>query len=197
VPATYIERYLPVLERETQRLENTIEDLLKLSRLDQGHATIERKRIDLYTLLQNIVTDRQLMAAQKSISLKFETGKPLGIVYGDTGLIEQVISILMSNALNYVPVGGEVVVRTLPQDDYVGFQVSDAGPGIRLCEQRRIFDRFYRGEAGHHPANTGTGLGLSIAKEIMSLHGGEIVVDSQPGEGATFTVWLPANDEQR
>lgn len=74
----------------------------------------------------------------------------------------------------------------------VGFSVQDDGPGIPLEEQGKLFERFYRGNVGRDSEASGTGLGLAIAQEIVSRHGGEIVVDSQPGAGSAFTVWLPA-----
>jgi signal transduction histidine kinase len=107
------------------------------------------------------------------------------------------LSILLSNALNYVPAGGQVTVSTHTSEsggqDWVQFSVSDTGPGIAAEEQAMVFERFTRGIAGRVSGTPGTGLGLSIAREIVDRHQGRIEVSSEgvPGKGATFTVWLP------
>ena len=113
-------------------------------------------------------------------------------------MIGQVISILLTNAINYTPAGGSIAMRTLAKDfkgkSWAGFAVSDTGPGISLEEQKHLFERFFRGAAGRTTAAPGTGLGLAIAKEIIEKHHGRIEVQSNgvPGKGTTFLVWLPA-----
>jgi signal transduction histidine kinase len=120
-------------------------------------------------------------------------------VMADEGLIGQVLSILLTNAINYTPAGGRILVRTFAEDvDGVhgaALSVSDTGPGIAPDEREHIFDRFYRGEAGTDSGIPGTGLGLSIAREVVERHGGRIKVarSNLAGTGAQFTVWLPAN----
>jgi signal transduction histidine kinase len=121
-------------------------------------------------------------------------------VQADEGLIGQVLSILLTNAFNYTPADGQVTVSTHSyQSDgkqWAGFRVSDTGPGIAPEDQRHIFERFYRGEAGHASGVPGTGLGLAIAHEIVARHQGRIEVtsDGVPGNGTTFTVWLPREE---
>jgi signal transduction histidine kinase len=115
----------------------------------------------------------------------------------DVGLLGQVLSILLTNAISYTPSGGHVIVRTHTRqkedDRWVGFSVSDSGPGISPEEQRQLFVRFFRGGAGRKSGIPGTGLGLAIAQEIINRHGGTIEVESDaiPGHGATFSVWIP------
>jgi two-component system sensor histidine kinase BaeS len=114
----------------------------------------------------------------------------------DDTTIEQALSNLLTNALNYTPKGGEVTVRTMSRRrenrDWVGFSVRDNGPGINEEDLPHLFDRFYRGQAGLQSGAPGTGLGLSIVKQVVEHHGGRIeVANSTNGHGAVFTVWLP------
>lgn len=184
------------ISREIKRLDLIIEDLLRLSRLDQGQVQLEEKLVNLNQIAAEGVADRQVLAEQKELNLTFEPGEEAALACGDPGLLGQVLSILLTNALNYTPVHGNIQVRTvtwsIANRPLVGFSVQDDGPGIPLEEQKKLFDRFYRGKTGHESKMPGTGLGLAIAQEIASRHQGEISVHSVPGEGSTFTVWLPA-----
>lgn len=190
-------RYLPVLKRETERLQHIVENLLTLSRLDQKRIDIEFQLFDLNDLFTLYTADRDPLAGQKDQKLIFEPEIPLSPVQADPKLLEQVLSILLTNAFSYTPDGGQVVVRTYSRQIEsplrVGFSVSDTGPGIPLHEQRHLFDRFFRGVVGKESRIAGTGLGLAIAKEIIDQHQGHIEVESQgiPGQGTTFMVWLP------
>lgn len=184
------------IAREIRRLNLIIEDLLRLSRMDQGQVKLNKKLVDVRQLVTEVVADRQVLAAEKQIVLTLAQNPEPALTYGDAGLLEQVLSILLTNALNYTAWNGHITVSSVTwsalEPAMVGFRVQDDGPGIPLNEQAKLFERFYRGNAGRESSAPGTGLGLAIAQEIISRHDGEIVVDSLPGEGSTFTVWLPA-----
>jgi len=113
-------------------------------------------------------------------------------------MIAQVMSNLMTNAINYTPQGGAVtlttVVRRHHDQPWVTFSVHNTGPGISAKDVPHLFERFYRGEAGRASGAPGTGLGLAICKEIVDKLDGRITVDSQPGQGVTFTIWLRPGD---
>jgi signal transduction histidine kinase len=187
---------MDTLDRETERLESMIESLLQLSRLDQNRMPIKFKRVDLNTIVEEYVGDRLPLAEKAGIQLKLERQNGLPKVKADPQLVGQVLGIILTNAINYTPSGGEVVVSTeahnQAEDSYVGFCVSDSGPGLSREEQAQIFRRFFRGKAGLESDVSGTGLGLAIAKEIVDEHEGLIEVESRgvSGEGATFRVWL-------
>jgi PAS domain S-box-containing protein len=193
--------YLDAVRRETERLALIIEDLLRLSRLDQGRVTLILAPVDLNALADQYVADRAPLAEERGLSLTLDAEPGLPPVRADEGLLGQALSVLLTNALNYTPAGGRVVVSTraceLEGKPCVGFSVGDTGPGILPEEQPYLFQRFFRGKAGHESGQPGTGLGLAIAKEIVGRHYGRIEVVSQgvPGEGATFNVWLPVGDE--
>lgn len=194
-------QHLEVLERETARLNQTIEDLLRLSRLDQGRTEIVFGTVDLNAVVGNLIYDRELQAQQKGLTLEFSGQAGLPSILADQGLLEQVISILLTNAMNYTPTGGEIVVSTQTRHAqgilWIGCRVQDTGLGIPPDEQVQLFERFFQGQANRLSGTPGTGLGLAIAKEIIDCHHGEIEVESTgiPGEGTAFTVWLPAEGE--
>lgn len=191
------EELLTRLKRETERLEGIIEDLLRLSRLDQQRSEFQPVLFDLNTLICQYVGDRVALAESRQISLRCQETTNLPAVTADTGLIGQTAGILLTNALNYTPAGGQVIVSTFSRQSqsqqWVGFSVSDTGPGVPLEEQPQLFTRFFRGEAGRKSGAAGTGLGLAIAKTIVEQHQGRIEISSAgiPGKGATFTVLLP------
>jgi two-component system phosphate regulon sensor histidine kinase PhoR len=190
--------YLHRLGREIDRLHIIVEDILRLSRLDQEPAGLKPAPVDLNELTSQYVDDRTPLAESKDLTLALEQDLTLRPVSADKGLIGQVLSILLTNAFNYTPGGGQIVVQTaacqLDEKQWAGFSVSDTGPGISVDEQPYLFDRFYRGRVGKDSGAPGTGLGLSITREIVDRHNGRIEVYSQgiPGQGATFTVWLPS-----
>ena len=190
--------YLATLQHETIRLENLIEGLLALSRLDQDRVELNFAPLDLNALTREFVTDRLVLAESKGLTLNCQNDPDLPLISADSNLMGQVLSILLTNAFNYTPAGGRVVVQTQQSqaqtEHKVGFSVSDTGPGIPPEEQRQLFTRFFRGKSGRKSGVAGTGLGLAIAREIIERQHGHIEVASQgvPGQGTTFSVWLPS-----
>ena len=192
-------QYINHMKRETGRLAHLIESLLSLSRLDQGYAPFHPVPLDLNRLAQEYVTDRTPLALERGLILTINEDDQLPYAIADEQMAGQVLSVLLTNALNYTPAGGGITVSTLKEENqgrmWTGFTISDTGPGIPPEDQENLFKRFYRGKTGRTSATPGTGLGLSIAKEIVSKHGGRIEVRSEgvPGKGTTFFVWLPTS----
>lgn len=188
-------RYLETLQRETDRLTDLIEDLLTISRLEAGRVEIAMQFVDTNILLSDLVNDRSIFASQKEIRLLFRPERRLSKISADPRLLTQALSNLITNAIHYTPVKGKILVRTQTQTreekKFVTICVQDTGYGINPDEMPMIFDRFYRGEASHKTDAPGTGLGLAIAEEIISQFNGWIEVESSPGKGSTFTVWIP------
>ncbi len=197
------ERYLDRLDRETRRLELIVEDLLYLSRMAQGQINFTPRPVDVNELIAGYITDRSVLAEQRSIDLRMSLGQDIPAVWADDNLLGRVVSIVLTNALNYTHQGGCVQVSTfsrqLGERPCVGIRIKDNGPGIPPQERARLFERFFRGRAALNSGVSGTGLGLAIAKEIMDWHKGDIRVYSSgvPGEGAAFTIWLPAVLDQQ
>jgi PAS domain S-box-containing protein len=193
-----LEYHLDSMERDIRRLHRTIEELLQLSRLDRKQTELKRIQVNINHLVGAYVSDRLIMAEAKNLHLAFLDESHLLEVLADTGLLEQALGILLTNAINYTPPGGSITVRTLTDAErhWVGFSVSDTGPGISMEDQSQLFQRFFRGQVGRASQAAGTGLGLAIAKEIIERHDGRIEVESSGvfAEGACFTVWLPSQE---
>jgi signal transduction histidine kinase len=186
--------YLETVHRETARLQNLIEGLLDLSRLDLGKIQAILQSTDLGLLVSTLAADREALVVARGLCLDVEFVESLPPVHGDDKLIEQVLNNLLTNAVNYTPSGGTITLSTALVEaegqTWATVSVTDTGPGISETEKSRLFERFYRGEAGQASDAPGTGLGLAICKEIMDLHGGRITLESEVGRGSTFTVWL-------
>lgn len=190
--------YLERVGREINRLMIIIEDLLRLSRLDRNQVELVREAVDLNTLVRQYVEDRLPLASEKQISLIWEPGPALPLLHADRSLLEQVVSILLGNAFNYTPPGGQIWLSLHRREQeghlWVGYRVRDNGLGIPEEEIPHLFERFFRGQAAQATGAAGTGLGLAIAQEIVTRHAGHIDVCSRTGDdsGTAFTVWLPA-----
>ena len=192
--------YMETVSREVDRLQNLIETLLNVSRLDLGKIKPEFSRVDIEELVTMLVDDRQRLFTEHGLQLEaVTTQSKLPMIRADAKLLEQVLTNLLTNAYNYTQSGGRVWIRTgrATEDgqSWVTVSVQDTGPGISPEEQVHLFQRFYRGAAGTAANVPGTGLGLAISKEILDLHQGYITLESELGKGSTFTVWLPCNDE--
>ncbi|MBI5961071.1 MAG: HAMP domain-containing protein [Chloroflexi bacterium] len=197
-----LEKYVDRLRRESDRLDRIVENILRLSRLDQGRVKLQPVPVQLNHLAQQYVSDRTPLAESRHLSLNFVGHSDLPVVLADEGLIGQTVSVLLINALNYTQADGEIVVSTLVREmdgqQWAGIEVKDNGPGISLDDQKKLFERFFRGSVGRASKEAGTGLGLAIAKEIVDRHKGQIEIFSLgiAGEGSCFRVWLPARREE-
>jgi len=189
------ENYMQVLQRENKRLTVLIEDLLTISRLEAGRLQVKLESINVAKMLSELAYDRSLMASGQGLKLHYENPKHLPDVGADPVLLNQCISNLLTNAINYTPPGGtiSVDVATSPVNntEWVLISISDTGVGILPEELPHIFNRFYRGAASRQTNAPGTGLGLSISKELIEKMGGKLTVQSTPGQGSEFTIWLP------
>lgn len=177
--------YEQTIDRECDRMGHLIEDLLTLSRLDRGQQIMEWQDIDLDTLLLNIYEQMEVLAIDKGICLKLQLPQEsLPHVKGDLNKLEQLITILLQNALSYTPAGGCVILEAgFSSAMYI--KVIDNGPGIQDADKAHIFERFYRAEHSHTD-RAHFGLGLCIAQEIAHAHGGCVTVADTEGGGATF-----------
>ncbi len=188
------EDYLQTLLRETRRLEKIIDDLLELSRLDLKVTAFDLEPADVNYLTVELVQDRILMAAERGLLIDCQLmAEPL-LALIDPPKFTQVISNLMTNAINYTPTGGLITLATATRSreasTWVTVTLRDTGNGIPPQEMPHLFERFFRGVVSRQMGIPGTGLGLAICKEIIEQMGGHITVESQPGQGTAFTVWL-------
>lgn len=188
--------YLATLRRETERLTNLIEDLLTISRLEAGRVEINIEPVDIPELVNHLVNDRIPMATQRELTMTCSMAPNLPRAWADSRLLSQVLSNLLTNALNYTNSGGAIhlhsALKNGDDNSWVTIGVKDNGLGIEPDEMKYLFVRFFRGTASESTGAEGTGLGLAISKEMVESFDGRISVESQPGHGSTFTVWLKA-----
>jgi two-component system phosphate regulon sensor histidine kinase PhoR len=184
-------RYLKTIQKHTHRLTYLIEDLLSLSLLESGQVALNLHSVPLQPLAQRVLDDLESRASDKQVHLSNDVPKEL-TARADPERIEQVLFNLVENAIKYGRTSGRVQVggRTTPPNS-VELWVQDDGPGIPPESQPRIFERFYRVDRARSRDTGGTGLGLAIVKHIVLAHGGNVWVESPPGQGARFCLTVP------
>ena len=175
--------------QESQRLIRLVEDILHLSRLDEGGGGLERQEIDLLDLARTVEDRLQSTAKQHQVELEL-TGDHAA-VQGLPSVVEEMVYNLCDNAIKYNRPGGEASVRVEDGADAVTVTVSDTGIGIPPEDRERVFERFYRVDKSHSKAIGGTGLGLSIVKHGAALHNAQVELDSAPGKGTTVRLRFP------
>ena len=188
-------RFLGIIERNAARLQRLIEDLLDLSRIESRELRLppERFAFDPFaTLLIGMFRER---SDKKRIALKIESEKGLELQC-DRRALEQVLTNLVDNAVKYCPEGSTIVIRGDKSEAGARIRVEDDGPGIEPEHLPRLFERFYRVDAGRSRAVGGTGLGLSICKHLVEAMGGEIDVKSTVGKGTIFEVQVPIRHQK-
>ncbi len=180
------------VQQQAYALRELVEDILELSRFDAKRATVQHQWFDMSIQCRSVIESLALTTREKQITVQVEGCDSPCYIQGDVSQLSRAIRNLATNAVKYTPPGGHVAVRLDQANGGVRLVVSDTGIGIAPEDQKHIFNRFYRTDQAMEMA-AGTGLGLSITKEIVDLHGGCIELHSVPGQGSTFTVWLPAS----
>ncbi|HMB01095.1 MAG TPA: ATP-binding protein [Spirochaetota bacterium] len=186
------EKYFNILMRNTDRIINIINDLLKLSTLEDKNFRLEREKIDLKELLGNVKYLFADKIKSNRVALKININDKLKPVYGDYLKIEELFINLIDNALKYTE-GGMIRISVVQDREATEIVVKDNGIGIPAKDQSRIFERFYVVDKARSRKLGGTGLGLSIVKHIINLHQGSIRCESNAGEGTAFIIRLPLN----
>ncbi len=176
---------------EAGRMITLIQDILKLSQLDENTFSDQRERVDLYELAQSAAERLRPQADEKHVTISV-TGERSEFT-GIATVLEEMIYNLLDNAVKYNKQGGRADVDVRSSGDDIVVTVSDTGIGVPADSIDRVFERFYRADKSHSRKIGGTGLGLSIVKHGVSLHGGSITVKSSEGSGTTFTMALPKN----
>jgi two-component system phosphate regulon sensor histidine kinase PhoR len=185
------ERFLKIIERNTQRLDLLIQDLLTISALESGRMKLNLQPVELRPLVEKIFSDLKPPAQNKNVELACHL--PGLTASADANRLEQVLANLVDNAIKYGRAQGHVTVGGQKLDDgKIEIFVQDDGPGIPPESLDRVFERFYRVDKARSRDQGGTGLGLSIVKHIVQAHGGEVWLNSELGKGATFFFTLPA-----
>ncbi len=196
----HLQRYMEVLRRETNRLENLVEGFMEISLLNADALPVKRVAVNCEEVLAQLMDRYEQMAQDRQITLVVNLVPKLPLVVADVDLLHRVLYKLLDNALRYTPMGGQVTISTaVPHrdgSDWITCTISDTGPGITPEEQPYLFERFFRGKAAQEFNIPGAGLGLAICREILNKLGGHITFASKPGQGTAFTIWLLPAEER-
>ncbi len=187
-----VERAVETIERNAHLQTQLIDDLLDVSRIVSGKLNIERRRVDLPTVVRAAVASVRVLAEAKDVRLETALDAASEAVSGDPGRLQQALWNLLSNAIKFTPAGGRVQIALERREGWAEIRVTDTGAGIAPAVLPYIFERFRQGEAGTTREYGGLGLGLAIVRHLVELHGGAVRAESEgEGRGSTFTVRLP------
>jgi heavy metal sensor kinase len=177
---------------EVGRLTSMIDSLLTIAHADSGSIQLNRTVFPIMELVEESLGVVGVLAEEKKQTL-FVVGNSALSVSADRGFLRMAVINLLDNAVKYSPIGSAIHIVLEPSTDerYIKLTFADEGPGVPISEANRVFDRFYRLDEGRTREEGGAGLGLAIAKWSVEAHGGEIILDSEPGRGAAFTIRLP------
>ena len=189
VPPDKVREFSLDIQKECTRLTNLVEDIIDLSRLEEGGGDMTWEDTDLYTLCDDVLQSLEPVAKRQAVTLRL-VGESLQ-VRGVYQVLREMIYNLCDNAIKYNRSGGSVTVTVARSAGRASVTVADTGIGIPYEDQSRVFERFYRVDKSHSRAIGGTGLGLSIVKHAAALHGAEIKLQSQPEDGTVITVLFP------
>ena len=175
---------------EAQRLITLVEDIVRLSQLDEDSVPIETEAVDLAAVTEEAVERLRPLAAKNQVSFTLKLA-PAVIANGAKQILEEMVYNLCDNAIKYNKEGGQVTVTLSVEPEGPKLQVADTGIGIPYDEQDRVFERFYRVDKSHSKEIGGTGLGLSIVKHGAAYHNAAVKLESVPGQGTVVTLQFP------
>lgn len=177
------------------RLMRLVNDLLDLSKLEAGMMRLRREPLDPFSMGEAVIEQLSILADQAGVLLRNQIRRDLPVVDCDGQRIEQALANLIVNAIKYSPANRPVTLSADADAGWIRFCVTDEGRGVSREAQAKIFDRFFQAHAGDESDKKGAGLGLAIVKHIVEIHGGEVGVESEPGQGSRFFFTLPVHNK--
>ncbi len=178
---------------DCDRLRNLIDDILSIVRVQSGKLELRRVTVQVAPLIEHAIDQNRLLAEERGLTLSHLL-PPFGEeVFADPERLELVFANLITNAIRHTPAGGSIEIRAQPDGEFVRFEVKDTGEGIPKEYQPQVFDKYFQVPGS---IRKGTGLGLAIARNIIEAHGGEIGLESEPGQGSIFWFTLPKTERQ-
>jgi signal transduction histidine kinase len=185
-----VQRYMTLIQHETEHLGQLIEDLFELARIEGGNLELRLSSVPLPELVTETVEGMRIQAREKGVELRASCAEDVPALALDGPRMQRVLVNLIQNAVRHTPVGGHVDVRVGRSNGHVELAVADTGEGIAPQDLDHVFEQFYRGEKSRNRGSGGAGLGLAIARGIVEAHRGTIRVESEPGRGSRFVVRL-------
>jgi signal transduction histidine kinase len=189
------EDYLETIVNESQRLTRLLNNILDFSKIEEGQRTYRFERVSLNEIINTAARAMEYPLSQQGFKLRIKADEELPEVSVDRDAMEQAILNLLHNAMKYSGNSRDIDLRLRVKSSQALIQVIDRGIGIEPYEQLRIFDKFYRIPSSENERLPGTGLGLSLVAHIVNAHGGKVKVESTPGHGSTFSIYLPLDEE--
>lgn len=184
-------KFLDIIETHTDRLNNLINDLLHLSRIESKDIPLKITEIDPLLVINKVAESLADKLREKKHALSIKLPDNFPRLMADESLLEQAITNLLDNAIKYTEDGGKITVSGVDEKNWIKIEAADTGIGIPAKDLPRIFERFYRVDKARSREMGGTGLGLAIVKHIMAAHGGSVTVESKLGVGSKFTLLFP------
>jgi signal transduction histidine kinase len=187
--------YTRDMKEASERLLGLINDILDLSTLEAGYMKLSRADMDVYGMLESVLSLVQGWAHKEDIRIKLDCPEDMGTVIADERRLQQAMINLIRNAITFTPAGGTITLSAARRKDGITICVADTGIGISKEDKARIFEPFQRAHtgSGKKTARGGAGLGLSLVRNIIALHGGTVSLESEQGKGTTVSLHLPAN----
>lgn len=188
--------YVEGIHQSSQHLMQLINDILDLAGIEAGYMRLNNSRFDIYAMMKSVLSLIQERSKENSVAIKFECPSKIGKMIGDETRIKQILFNLLSNALKYSQEGGKINLGAKEiETGEIVLWVEDDGQGIPIEEQAAVFSKFYKGRnqeaaKGKSSSRSGTGLGLPIVKSFIELHGGRVILSSEPQKGARFECYL-------
>ncbi|RVU55648.1 HAMP domain-containing sensor histidine kinase [Anaerosphaera multitolerans] len=187
-----VNHFISIINRENNRMERIVADLLQLSNIDYGNSNWHIEEIDTYSAIGETLESLSLLIDEKNLSIKLDIPMDIKDIFADKHALNQILMNIISNAVKYSNADGKINISATSNHFNVNIKVQDNGIGIPEEDLNRIFERFYRVEKSRSRSMGGTGLGLSIAKELIDAMGGDIKIQSQLKEGTTVTLTFKA-----
>jgi two-component system phosphate regulon sensor histidine kinase PhoR len=187
-----LNKYVGIIHKENKRLEDQVERVLNVAKLDQEKIILKKTSINIHELLEEAKENFSLNQVGNGVEINLNLDAENPIVIGDPVHITNVIYNLLDNAIKYCELDPKINIKTSNGNNGFSIDISDNGIGIKREDVKMIFDKFYRVPTGNLHNVKGFGLGLFYVKLIIDEHLGKIEVKSKPGEGTTFKIWLPS-----
>jgi two-component system phosphate regulon sensor histidine kinase PhoR len=190
-----LSRYLGIIREENKRLGTHVEKVLQMAMLDKGEVKLKKTLVNMTDMITNALNSQSVQIENQNGEVELEFEAENETVSGDEVHLSNVLNNLIDNAIKYSPAKLHLTIKTVNVNNGVELSVSDKGIGMSKEQLHRIFDTFYRVPTGNVHDVKGFGLGLSYVKTMVESHEGTVKVESKPGEGSTFTIWLPTTSE--